>query len=86
MSDYANKPKVAQLRLLLPAEWVRELDTLASLRFISQLALIRQFLREKIDQELQGVQAQIEHTQELRRVLSTADSLRKCIKETIDGS
>lgn len=86
MTDYANKPKVAQLRLLLPAEWVRELDTLASLRFISRLALIRQFLRDKIDHELQGVQAQIEQTQQLRRVLSTAESLQKRIKETIDGS
>lgn len=85
MTHFVNKPKVAQLRLLLPAEWISELDTLASLRFVSRLALIRHFLREKIDQELQGVQAQIEHTQQLRRVLSTADNLQKRIKESIDG-
>ncbi len=86
MTHYDNKPKTAQLRLLLPAEWVNELDTLASLRFIPRLALIRQFLREKIDQELLGVQAHIEHAQELRRVLSTAESLQQRIKETINGS
>ncbi len=49
-----SKPrsKTAQIRLLLPAEWLPELDNLAASRFLSRLGLIRFYLRIKMDEEL----------------------------------
>ena len=49
-----SKPrsKTAQIRLLLPAEWLPELDNLAASRFLSRLGLIRFYLRAKMNEEL----------------------------------
>lgn len=47
-----QKTKTAQIRLLLPAEWIPELDNLAASRFLNRLSLIRFFLRSKMDEEL----------------------------------
>lgn len=44
--------KTSQIRLLIPTEMVKELDTIAISRSMSRLALIRYFLRHQIDQEL----------------------------------
>jgi len=44
--------KTSQIRLLIPIEMVKELDTIAISRSMSRLALIRYFLRHQIDQEL----------------------------------
>jgi hypothetical protein len=47
-----NKKEIAQLRLLIPSEMVEELDTIATSRDTTRLALIRLYLRNQIDQEL----------------------------------
>ena len=49
-----NKPKakIAQIRLLLPENWIPELDNLAASRFLTRLGLIRFFLRSKMNEEL----------------------------------
>jgi len=44
--------KITQIRLLLPIEMLRELDTLADSRSMTRLQLIRFLLRHQIDQEL----------------------------------
>ena len=51
-----QKPKATnsndfQLRLLLPREWVDELNTLAKAKYKSRLSLIRQYLRTQIDRD-----------------------------------
>jgi len=44
--------EIAQIRLLIPKEMVRELDTIASSRDMTRLGLIRFLLRHQIDSEL----------------------------------
>ena len=49
-----NKPKakIAQIRLLLPEDWIPELDNLAASRFLTRHGLIRFYLRAKMNEEL----------------------------------
>ena len=47
----------AQLRLTLPNSWIEELDTIAASRHLSRLALIRGYLRSRIDQDLEKLAA-----------------------------
>ena len=65
----------AQIRLLLPSKWVEELDAIANSRNITRLALIRGYLRSRIDHDLQNlakywgiVKANEATCNELRRV------------------
>ena len=44
--------KTRQLRLLLPDEWIPELDTLARSRYLTRLGLIRFYLRIQMNEEL----------------------------------
>lgn len=39
------KSKTKQLRLLLPEDWIPELDSLAASRYISRLALLRFYIK-----------------------------------------
>ena len=45
-------PKTKQLRLLLPEDWIPELDSLAASRFQSRLATIRFYLRAGMNEDL----------------------------------
>lgn len=47
-----SRSRSAQIRLLLPAEWIPELDNLAASRFLTRLGLIRFYLRAKMNEEL----------------------------------
>ena len=47
-----DKSQCAQIRLLLPKEWVAELDNLAATRYLTRLGLIRFLLRSKMNEEL----------------------------------
>jgi len=64
-----SKPrtKSAQIRLLLPAEWIPELDNLAASRFLTRLGLIRLFLRIKMDEELATLSDHFKKTEQHRR-------------------
>ncbi len=70
-----------QLRLLLPAEWVADLDSIAASKFVSRLALIRQYLRECADRDLQSLKAQFEMLEQFKSVRTKinerANSIRK---------
>ena len=44
--------KMQQLRLLLPDEWIPELDILARARYLTRLGLIRFYLRTQMNEEL----------------------------------
>ena len=61
-----KKPKFTQLRLLLEPDWISDLDTLARSRRITRLALIRMFLRAKIDEELLSLNAFLQHQESLK--------------------
>lgn len=64
----------AQLRLLLPKEWVAELDTIASVRCSTRLALIRQYLRRQIDHDLINIDGNIKRRNEIKRSKIQVDS------------
>ena len=56
----------AQIRLLVPKEWVQELDTLAKSRFLTRLGLIRFYLRSQMDQDLQQLADVLQERQDLK--------------------
>ena len=47
----ATNPNDFQLRLLIPQEWVEELNVLARAKYKSRLSLIREYLRAEIDRD-----------------------------------
>ena len=50
-----NKPASvlsAQIRLLVPEDWLQELNALAKSKFTTRLGLIRQYLRTQMDKDL----------------------------------
>jgi hypothetical protein len=61
-----SKPrsKTVQIRLLLPAEWLPELNNLAASRFLTRLGLIRFYLRAKMDEELATLAEHFKQTEE----------------------
>lgn len=53
--------EITQIRLLIPTEMVRELDTIASSRDMTRLALIRFLLRLQIDSEMGQLESYFEN-------------------------
>jgi hypothetical protein len=68
-----KKPKFTQLRLLLEPDWISDLDTLARSRRITRLALIRMFLKAKIDEELLSLDAFFQHQESLKATKRKVD-------------
>jgi hypothetical protein len=61
------KAKMTQLRLLLPEEWLPELDNLAATRFVNRLVLLRFFIRSKMDEELANLAEHFKQTEQQRK-------------------
>ena len=63
-----SKPrsKTAQIRLLLPEDWIPELDNLAASRFLTRLGLIRFYLRAKMNEELATLAEHFKQTEQNR--------------------
>jgi len=57
--------EIAQIRLLVPKDWVQELDTLAASRYLTRLGLIRFYLRNQMDHDLQQLSEAIEERNDL---------------------
>lgn len=68
-----KKPKFTQLRLLLEPDWISDLDTLARSRRITRLALIRMFLKAKIDDELLTLDTFLQHQESLKATKRKVD-------------
>lgn len=68
-----------QIRLLLDPEWVAQLDSLATSRHLSRLALIRFYLRDKIDEEYaqlaEHYRRQDEHRRAHKRLQNHLDDM-----------
>jgi len=71
------KSKITQLRLLLPAEWLSELDQLAATRFLTRLGLIRFYLRSQMNDDLANLAEHFKQTQEQRKTLKTIQQRRQ---------
>lgn len=61
-----QKERYRQLRLLIAPDWISDLDTLARSRRITRLALIRLFLKAKIDEELLSLDTFLQHQESLK--------------------
>jgi hypothetical protein len=61
------KGKTRQLRLLLPEDWIPELDSLAASRFQSRLGTIRHFLRMQMNEELSNLAEHFKQNEALRK-------------------
>ncbi len=69
-----SNTEITQIRLLIPRQWVQELDTLAATRFVTRLGLIRLFLRARIDQELAQANEQSKLREKNRQTKARLDS------------
>lgn len=56
-----NDKQISQIRLLIPTDMLHELDTIASSRDMTRLALIRFLLRLQIDSELGQLESYFEN-------------------------
>lgn len=76
-----QKPKTVQIRLLLPADWLPELDNLADSRFLTRLGLIRFYLRSKMDEELKTLAEHFKQVEQNKithqRIASKLDDYRR---------
>ena len=68
----------SQIRLLLPSKWVEELDAIAASRHITRLALIRGYLRSRLDHDLQNL---AKHWGIVKTNEATCDELRRVTAE-----
>ena len=68
------KSKIAQIRLLLPEEWLPELDNLATTRFLTRLGLIRFYLRAQMNEDLSNL---AQHFKENEQQKKTHKHLRQ---------
>ena len=71
------KSKITQLRLLLPEEWLPELDNLAATRFLTRLGLIRFYLRSQMNDDLANLAEHFKQTQEQRKTHKTIQQRRQ---------
>ena len=73
-----QKDPKAQIRLVVPDSWITELDLLAKSRFITRLALIRLYLRARMNEDLKDLQA---HFKDERARLETRRQLEDYYKD-----
>jgi hypothetical protein len=73
-----SKTPSSQLLLLLPSEWVEELNVLAKSRYISRLALIRSYLRQQMDKDFAQYSEQIS---EREKLLKTRIKLKTLVND-----
>jgi len=69
----SHKERYSQLRLLIKPEWIEDLDTLARSRHLTRLALIRMFLKAKIDEELLSLDAFLQQQESLKATKTRLD-------------
>lgn len=62
-----SKSKTKQVLLLLPEDWIPELDSLAASRFQTRLGLIRLYLRAQMNEDLSKLSEHFRETETLRK-------------------
>lgn len=62
----ATKTEQAQVRLIISREMMEQLDLLSRSRHLTRLALIRMFLKAKIDEELLSLDTFLQHQESLK--------------------
>lgn len=64
-----QKNETAQLRLLLPQEWISELDHLAASRFLTRLGLIRFYIQIGMREDIDQVSDYLEQAKNRKNIL-----------------
>ena len=65
----------AQIRVLLPATWVAELDSLAAINQSTRLALIRAYLRDNLDRDLINLQSSYVRRNSIQKAAKLAQKI-----------
>lgn len=58
---------------MIPKEMMSELDTLAEVKLMTRLALIRRYLRDRIDHDLLQLNDHFKHREELKLAKARTD-------------
>lgn len=69
-----NNTNIAQIRLLIPKEWLDELTSLAKGRYMSRLSLIRTYLRNQMDEELRQLEDHFAARERQRATINQLDN------------
>jgi hypothetical protein len=69
--------KIAQIRLLLPEEWITELDNLAGTRFLKRLQLIRFYLRAQMNEDLSKLAEHFKETDQNKKTNKRLEQRRQ---------
>ena len=75
----SSKQKQTQLRLILPVDWMRELDVIARARFISRLALIRHYLRACLNEDIEHFRQELAATKQNQYTLQELEAFQEQI-------
>ena len=78
MPSSINDNQTAQIRLIIPHDWVAELDDLAAARFLTRLGLIRFYLRSQMDYDLDQLEVVLEQREKHQR---THTSLKRYLND-----
>lgn len=65
-----------QVRLIIPREWISQLDTVARSKFSSRMALLRHYIRWQLDKDLENLSEQLETYDRQRHTLSRFTELQ----------
>jgi hypothetical protein len=72
--------KIAQIRLLLPEEWLPELDNLAAARFLTRLGLIRFYLRAQMNEDLSNLAQHFKDNEQHKKTIKHLQQRRQDIE------
>ena len=81
----STNPNNFQLRLLIPREWVEELNILAKAKFRSRLALLRQYIRTEIDLDFTELNEFHNNRHNLRQAKAKTEQWIKDLEEKKKG-
>ena len=70
----------AQVRLIIPREWINQLDIIARSRFSSRMAVLRSYIRAQLDRDLANLDDQLALVQKNHR---TVDEFTAYLDQTV---
>ena len=70
----------SQVRLIIPQDWVSQLDAIARSRFTSRMAVIRSYIRAQLDKDLANLDDQLALVQKNHR---TVDEFTAYLDRTV---
>ena len=72
-----SKKAYASILLLIPQEWLEELNTLAAARFLTRLGLLRFYIRQEMNKDLLDLTEHFKQRNQFKRTKSDVDKWLK---------